>query len=223
MAHLHGLDYINSVLKKIGSSLSCQVTAYHIGGNAMCIYGLKDTTQDTDLVFIDKREINAFENVLVSIGFLRTDEPAGYTIGEPYARYSEIKNTPLDEDFTPGLDVDLFLNNICGKIVFSEGMLSRSVDFSDSGNLSNRLCSKEDIFIFKAVAGRDRDIDDMVVLAESGLDWGLIANEYVGQLPKLPPRINSEFRSAFTRSVSELTSRSTISLPAKFTRKIAKK
>ncbi|MFZ2455702.1 MAG: hypothetical protein WAX07_04435 [Candidatus Altiarchaeia archaeon] len=214
------MDYIRLTLERIGSSLPSPVTTYHIGGNAMCWYGLKDTTKDTDLVFIE--DVELFETALISGGFLRTDEQVKYKIGEPYARYSEIKNTPLDKPFIPGLDIDLFFKDICGKITFSQGMVSRSAIIWESGNLMNRICSKEDIFIFKAVAGRPDDVVDMRSLAESGLNWDSVADEYISQLSRLRRPIVLEISEIFTQSISNLREDSKISLPNSFTKKIAR-
>ncbi len=186
----------------------------------MCWYGLKDTTKDTDLVFIE--DIELFEKALISLGFLRTDERMRYKIGEPYARYSEIKNTPLDKPFTPGLDIDLFFKDICRKLTFSQGMVSRSVIDWESGNLRNKICSKEDIFILKAAAGRPDDIEDMVSLAESGLNWDVIAEEHIAQLSKLQSPTVSEISEIFIQSISSLIASSKISLPDSFIKKTTK-
>jgi len=39
------------------------------------------------------------------------------------------------------------------------------------------MTSKEDIFLFKGITEREADLDDMRILAESGLDWKLINKE----------------------------------------------
>jgi len=43
-----------------------------------------------------------------------------------YAVFDEIREIHLNQEFTPGLRIELFLNQICGGFEFSEGMKSRS-------------------------------------------------------------------------------------------------
>jgi len=41
----HDLAYMDSVFDRISKNLRGEVTVYHLGGNAMCWHGLKDTTK----------------------------------------------------------------------------------------------------------------------------------------------------------------------------------
>lgn len=56
-------------------------------------------------------------------------------------------------------------------------MASRATDFYDKSPLKVKLASKEDIFLFKGITEREADLDDMRLLAESGLNWDVIKQE----------------------------------------------
>ena len=66
---------------------------------------------------------------------------------------------------------------MASKLFLSKGMVKRSCTLFNKGNLQARLLSKEDIFLLKSVTDRDGDIDDMGVVAESGVRWDAIAKE----------------------------------------------
>jgi len=51
--------------------------------------------------------------------------------------------------------------------------------------LTVQLVSNEDIFLFKMIAGRDDDIEDMNVLVQAGLDYDVIRDELEVQIDRL--------------------------------------
>ena len=182
MEQQHGLDYITSVLEGIGLLLSRPVTAYHIGGNAMCVLGVKSTTKDTDLVFLSKPEVKAFLDALPGAGFMEVevvDEEYGGL--DAFAIFEERASGNVREPIPPCMRVDLFYGRICHGLKLSTHMVSRSTGFMRFGYLENRICSKEDVFLFKALAGRPRDVEDMSLLARVGLDWVIVGEEFSAQ------------------------------------------
>lgn len=60
-------------------------------------------------------------------------------------------------------------------------MISRATSIYKEGNLNVFLASKEGIFLFKGVTERSVDLDDMRVIAESGLDWDVLFKECLYQ------------------------------------------
>ena len=56
-------------------------------------------------------------------------------------------------------------------------MKSRSEPLEVRGKLTVKMGSTEDIFLFKSVAGRTDDIEDMNMLVQSGLDFETIRDE----------------------------------------------
>jgi hypothetical protein len=56
-------------------------------------------------------------------------------------------------------------------------MESRSQLLETSGHLTVEIMSPEDVFVFKAVAGRTGDIEDMNTLIQTGLDFDTVLEE----------------------------------------------
>lgn len=184
----------------------------------MCVLGLKPTTKDTDLVILSESEIKAFMSALLDSGYLEVvivDDPE-YRYLNAYAIFEERAEGSIHDAPMPRMRIDLFLKRVCGKITFSEAMISRTTPYKPYGKLAGRICSPEDIFLFKAVAGRPRDVDDMRVIAVSGMDWEIVADEYLRQAPGL----DADTLEVFRDSISTLRSVHRIAAPASFTRKI---
>ncbi len=183
----HGLADINRFLESIGEKLSIQVNAYHIGGNAMCIHGLKETTRDSDLVVLDISAANEFKEVLLRSNFIEID------IGDDY-EYGGLDAFGIFEENMPGdtrkpipnrMRFDIFVGRICGLFNFSEGMVKRSKAHKSYKNLETYVCSKEDIFLFKAITTRLRDREDLDRFIQTRLDWKSIISELEYQLDTL--------------------------------------
>jgi hypothetical protein len=64
-------------------------------------------------------------------------------------------------------------------------MRQRSERYLNVGELSVELVSAEDIFLFKAVAGRTDDIEDMFGLIQTALDFDVIEDELAQQIDLL--------------------------------------
>jgi hypothetical protein len=60
-------------------------------------------------------------------------------------------------------------------------MKKRAHELSTNGKMKIQIASKEDIFLFKGITEREADLDDMRILAESGLDWKTIKQECQNQ------------------------------------------
>jgi len=148
--HQHSLDYIREVFRRIGNRLDKPITAYHIGGNAMCWHGLKDTTKDADIVFLTGKEAESFRKAVLVSGFIEdliVNPDNAYACMNAFAIFDEVKETPLDEPFTPGIRVDVFLRRVCGVFELSRGIQERCVAGFESGKIANMVCSAEDIFL----------------------------------------------------------------------------
>ena len=65
-------------------------------------------------------------------------------------------------------------------------MKSRSVHAKDKGLLKEYYCSSEDIFLFKSITGRKKDLIDMQIIAKPGLEWDTLADEFAGQIENRP-------------------------------------
>lgn len=152
---------------------------------------LKDTTKDIDLVVTDEEEFKRLLATLRGMGYEELREP-----GEEYERLGA-KLVVRNDD---GCQIDLFNKQIADKLIFSQGMERRSEVLHDVGYLSVRMASLEDVFLFKSVAERADDIDDMATLIQTELDFDEIEDEIAAQVELL----GSEY---FTTVVSESLAR----------------
>ena len=64
-------------------------------------------------------------------------------------------------------------------------MQERSEPFHNTDQLAVRLVSNEDIFLFKLIAGRDDDIEDINMLVQAGLDYDVVEEELEAQIDRL--------------------------------------
>jgi hypothetical protein len=168
-----GRDYIERELRRIAEGLETDVEAYLIGGGAMSLRDLKDTTKDIDLVVSNEEAYGRLLGTLRELGYEEvTDLGAEYT--ELGARHC-VRNDD-------GCQLDLFHRQIADKLFFSDGMAERSEAYLSTETLSIGLVALEDIFLFKSVAGRPDDIGDMATLVQTRLDFEIIEQEIERQV-----------------------------------------
>nr|WP_245547775.1 hypothetical protein [Halovivax ruber] len=84
-----------------------------------------------------------------------------------------------------GCRLDIFNRQVANKLVLTDGMRDRSESFLAADPLTVRLVSNGDIFLFKAIAGRDDDIEDMNALVQAGLDYDAVDDELAVQIDRL--------------------------------------
>ncbi|MFO7991236.1 MAG: DUF6036 family nucleotidyltransferase [Thermoplasmata archaeon] len=165
---LHEEEKINEIFRSIDELLNEKVTAYLLGGGAMIHHGSKTSTKDIDLVLDDYHQLTILTDTLKRMGY--------ETVTELESPYEELgAKTVLEKDGYPRFDI--FLNIVCKKLGLSKTIKDRSIEAFDLHDLTINVLSKEDIFLFKVVATRDRDIEDAGRLVESGLNWEIILKE----------------------------------------------
>lgn len=196
-----GRDYIEAELKRIAEHLQTDVEAYLIGGGAMSLRDLKDTTKDIDLVVANEDAFSRLMGTLRELGYEEVTD-----LGEAYAELGA-RHCVRNED---GCQLDLFHRQIADKLFFSEGMQSRSEEFLATDDLSVGLVSLEDIFIFKAVAERPDDISDMATLVQTRLDFDVIEQEIEAQVELIG---GERFITVIASSLEELDSEEGIQTP----------
>ena len=146
------------------------ITLYLIGGGAMAFYGLKDATKDIDIILTNLEQLSSLQNALSTLGYKK---PAQALITKTYCK---MQTNAIMEN-TDGFRWDLFINKVCNALMLSEGIKQRAKPLYKGTNLTVLITSKEDIFLFKGITEREADLDDMRILAETGLDWRLINKE----------------------------------------------
>ncbi|HXZ91232.1 MAG TPA: hypothetical protein VEG61_09225 [Candidatus Dormibacteraeota bacterium] len=159
--------YIHTELRRLGSALKQKVTIFVAGGAVMAFLKLKIATKDIDVIVRTNVEVGLLDSCLRSLGYA----PPKTTL-----EYSRMMTNAILEN-AQGFRWDLFHQVLAGKLSLSKGMIFRSQLFDAIGQLEARMLSKDDIFLLKSVTDRDLDLDDMRIIAESGVDWQTVRKE----------------------------------------------
>ncbi|WP_458210979.1 DUF6036 family nucleotidyltransferase [Haladaptatus sp. NG-SE-30] len=171
-----GREYIENEFQEIADRLSNSLTVYLIGGGAMSLRDLKGATKDIDLVVTDGDVYGQLWAVLMDLGYSEVQ-----SLDPDYRQLGATSCVENDD----GCRLDIFNQQVANKLVLTEGMRERSEPFLSTNRLTVRLVSNEDIFLFKMIAGRDDDIEDMNMLVQAGLDYDVIRSELETQIERL--------------------------------------
>ncbi len=188
-------------IAKIGSALPEKVTVYMIGGCAMSLRGEKEATKDVDWIVDSAEEMRLMAKTLKVLGFFEA-------VALP-KEYVNLGTAAVLKDMG-GFQCDLFLKKVCNALVLSDGMKRRATPYGDFGKLAVHLLSDEDIFLFKGMTERERDLEDMLTILRRGLDYRIVLDECAKQ------RSGSAIWEAFlVEKLGEMEKRYGISLPWK--------
>ncbi|ELZ42945.1 hypothetical protein C463_10085 [Halorubrum californiense DSM 19288] len=166
---------IRRQFSELADLISDDLTVYLIGGGALTLEGLKNATKDIDLIVRKESELKQLWSVLTAAGY----EPQG----DLAEAYDELEAAFILEKDRRRFDV--FHRQVAGVIHLSDAMISRSQHLFDERGLSVQTVSLDDIFLFKAVANREDDVEDMVRIAQGGIDDDVIVTEIMTQLDLL--------------------------------------
>ena len=186
-------SYIRSELEHIGQQLDEPLTVFLIGGGAMAFRDLKTTTKDIDLIVASGDDIGQLQAVLLELGY--------EIVREPDEEYEALGAQRILENDN-GCRIDIFHQQVIDKLVLSEGIRQRSDRYLDPGTLVVKLVSPEDIFLFKAIAGRVDDIEDMFSLLQTDLDFDVVEAELATQIDLLEQEL---FVTYVNETLADLT------------------
>ncbi len=161
------------------------IDVFLIGGGNLALRRLKSSTKDVDIVVVDREQFSLLQNLLekpvrgYSIYLRQYKSEWEYDLGM-MARYAH----PAEE-----FNLDVFVRRVFKRLHLSESMISRAEvpeEFASHEFFRVYLVSKEDIFLFKSVTSmeRVRDVEDLITLVETGLEYNLIIQELENQLSK---------------------------------------
>ena len=193
--------YIRSELERVGQQLDEPLTVFLIGGGSMAFRGLKDTTKDIDLIVASGDDLGQLQAVLLELGY--------DIVREPDDEYEELGAQRILEN-DDGCRIDIFNQQVIDKLVLSAGIRQRSERYLDPGYLVVELVSPEDIFLFKAVAGRVDDIEDMFSLMQTGLDFDVVDTELAAQIGLLEQEL---FVTYVNEALTDLTDQHNVTTP----------
>lgn len=159
----HPEERLRKSLEELGSSLGEEADAYLIGGANLILRNIKDSTKDIDIVLEDRECFDKVTEALKDLGYREElDIGRAYEDLEPRGI--------LEREGSPRWDI--FVGQVAGSLVLTEGMLDRSELFMEEGGLRLHLLSSTDIFLFKAVTDREGDLEDAALLARrEAIDW----------------------------------------------------
>jgi|SRR3989344_2230255 len=159
------------LLKELGSTLKSETTIYMIGGCNMSLKGIKLITRDVDLVVLTKEEYITLKKALIDLGYECREE----TFCEDFYK------TPIVVFLKEDKRIDVFIKNVSNQIELTVEMQKRSQKYDKFGNLTVMLISNEDIFLFKSITDREKDVDDCKVLIAQNINWNTIKQELHSQ------------------------------------------
>lgn len=170
------------LLHDMGERLKRPVSTYLLGGENMRLKGLKNSTKDCDMVVKDRSDFESVVGALTAMGY-RAIAPAEHTVDGRLCPVDILKHPALPR-------VDIFTKRVMGGITLTDSMIE-SADHISFGNLDVGLLRNEHVFLLKAVAGRDGDIQDMAaIVRRSGqpdtynhhkFDWDMVLEEAIRQ------------------------------------------
>lgn len=166
---------IRRQFSELANLINDDLTVYLIGGGALTLEELKNATKDIDLIVRRESELKQLWSVLTSAGYEPQEDLA--------EEYDELEAAFILEKDRCRFDV--FHEQVAGVIYLGDSMISRSRHLFEEDGLSVRMVSLDDIFLFKAVANREDDVEDMVRIAQGGIDDDVIVEEIMTQLDLL--------------------------------------
>jgi hypothetical protein len=167
-------NYLKQEFDKIDQTTKQALELFLIGGGAMAFFGLKAATKDIDIILTGRSDLNNLQTALKVIGY---HEPNPVLITRAY---NKMQTSAILEN-QDGFRWDLFLNKVCDALTLSNDMKNRATPLYQGSRLRFFLVSKEDLFLFKGITEREADLDDMRILAQSGLSWEIISQECKSQ------------------------------------------
>lgn len=171
-----GREYIEDEFRRIAEDLSDPLTVYLIGGGAMALRDMKAATKDIDVVVTGGDAYGQLWAVLLDLGYSEVQ-----SLDPDYRALGATRCVENDD----GCRVDIFNRQVANQVVLTDGMCERSDPFLETGSLTVRLVSNEDVFLFKLIAGRDDDIEDVNTLVQAGLEFDVVRSELETQIDRL--------------------------------------
>lgn len=165
-------DIIEETLHKVARNLAQETDAYLIGGGAMIFYGRKVATKDIDIVFPDADSLRRFKLAAIGSDFNPLTDP-----GQDYRNIGAW----IILEAASGIRLDLFHHQVCNALELTDTVKARAAHFRNLGKLHIYLMAPEDIVLFKGITEREADLEDIRILAEAGLDWGIVEEECLSQ------------------------------------------
>lgn len=168
-------EEIIELLKQIGNRLKEKITIFMIGGCNMSLKNIKTITRDIDLIVLNEKEYKSLKKTLICLGYVCHEE----TFSKDFYK------TPVIVFLKNDKRIDVFIKNVSNQLELTKEMQKRSKEYDKFGNLRIKLVLNEDIFLFKSITDREKDVDDCYSLITRGLDWRVVKQELLLQEVKI--------------------------------------
>jgi len=160
------------ILTAIGKIIPKKLFVYAIGGTAMMLRSIKNSTFDVDFVFDNEIDRSHFILALKRLGAKEADTKTVYWLKG---------NMPIMLEFE-NCRFDLFMNKIISSR-FSEKMKERASQIHEFGNLIVKVADPHDILIMKSVTSRAKDLSDIInIINKNPINWSIIIEEVKKQV-----------------------------------------
>lgn len=202
-----------SLFEEIGDKLQNPMTIYLFGGENMRIKSLKDSTKDCDFAVDGKSNFDDLARILTGMKYKRR-------LATSYS--DEDRRINPDDIFERdgGGRIDLFTSTIMHDLSISSTM-KEMADMRNYGKLKVGLLRNEHVFVLKAMASREGDIQDMAALVtgspntpnelqHGSFDWDVVWAEILKQEHIKPAR---EFAPTIFEHMSYLAEQTGIVAP----------
>lgn len=168
-----GLEDQHKLLLNISKRLKREITVYAVGGTAMMILGLKDSTLDIDLVFENEEDKKIFKKAAKTMGYQEIDPTKVYGIKDNKPEMLTLG----DERF------DLFVEEVLS-FFFSKEMRKRAQQIHQFGDkLIIKIADPHDIILMKCATDRTKDKDDCIsIIKNTKINWDIIIAEAKNQV-----------------------------------------
>jgi hypothetical protein len=160
---------IQRLFVELDAHITKKAIIYMIGGGALMKRKMKSMTKDIDIVVDSETEFNNVQAALRKARFETILPTKGY-------ERLELSQIFVRDDFR----IDLFCRKVCGRFSLSENMKGRSDrDVIQTRSIELRVCSPEDIFLFKTMTERDGDLDDCsnIIKGKTDFKWSVVLDE----------------------------------------------
>lgn len=220
MRVMNSREPIMAEFRKIDRSLDENLTVYLMGGGAMTLRGLKNATYDLDLLLTTRQDFESLRDLLLELDY--------EIVENPIEEYKELGAAIL-LDKNDACRFDIFDRKVVKKLSLSEDMKRRAKEVFTGSKLCVNALNNEDVFLFKGVAGRTRDVNDMINLVETeqGLAFDVVLEEFQDQIPMNKGKVERDILRdspedhpviAFERALESMP----MTLPRKFMKEVEK-
>lgn len=196
-------DILQVYFRDIGIHLTENIVIYVFGGFNLLIYGIKMMTKDIDIIVEDLDIYRKLRNALLKLGYI--------DIAKREWTIEDKRSTPKTIMTKNNLRVDIFTSKV-SELKLTEKMKKRASKALVYERLVLKILAIEDVILLKSVTSRDRDIEDIALIARKmKVDWWKVYESLLEQ----GPEIAEKYAFSLLETFEELEKLYSIRIPTK--------